>query len=224
MMPTRSTSLTLALAAAVMLMPGAASALPSYALDIVPGDAQNNFNVPKFILTNLSTAGEEIQSFGFSIGDSGHFFDFVLDAGSSPAALPANLATEVATGASLVLGDNVNDRSGVSLLEWSFSDFQSGEELRFEVDVDPLSAQSGGSQRDDASRVFFDNGLAPNSQLQIVFSDGGFVDFELPDPNGGPLHFEGGFATVGGSVPEPGSMMLMGLGALGLAFMGRRSA
>lgn len=214
---------TLVLAvAAVVLVSGAAAATPMWTLDIVPGDMQNNFNVPKFILTNTSTAGEDISSFSFSIGDPAFFFDFVADLSSGPAGQAANVATEAATGAVLLQGDRVNDRSGVDTLIWSFSDFQVGESLIFEVDVDPASAGGGGSQTSDARTVFFSNGPAPNSVSSIGFSDGAIETLSVPDDSGSAFNYSSGSSGVVLS-PEPSTALLMLLGLLGLAWGGGTS-
>ena len=117
-----------------------------------------------------------------------------------------------------------NDRSGVDQISWVFSDFQAGETLLFEVDVDPNRAKQGGSQAADARNVFFNNGAAANSRLQMMFNDGSSVDFLLPDPVGSVFHFEGGVnIAIAGAVPEPQTHLLLALGLIGLALTGRNT-
>jgi len=194
-----------------------AGALPLWELDLEPGDMQNNFNVPKLRLENLSTAGERIVDFRITIGDPDFFFDFVADLDSTPPGTAANVASEVATGASLVVGDRENDRAGVAELAWSFTDFQAFETLVFEVDVDPNDAASGGAQTADARQVLFDNGADPNAQVTLLFSDGSQSDLVLPDSSGGGSSF-----TFANNVPEPAAAVLLAAGAVGLGLAVRR--
>jgi len=200
---------------------GFGSAAPVFELDLEPGDMQGNFNVPRLVLTNASTGGETITGFSLGIGDPDYFFDFVAHPNSSPAGLDAHRQSEVETGASLVSGDRENDRSGVALLAWSFVDFQPGESLVFQVDVDPLAASGGGSQTADARTVLFANGSAPNAALGVSFSDGTTASGALPDADPSATSFR---TTGGGAspVPQPASALLVAGGLAGLGAARRR--
>jgi hypothetical protein len=232
---------------AMTMLPSLAAAISSYTFDLDPGDMQNNFNVPRFTLTNTSSESEEILAFSITIGDEENFFyDFVADLDSTPYGAAAHVETEKTTGAQLVVGDRVNDRSGTSRLEWSFSDFQAGESLTFQADIDPFTAQAGGHQSVDSRYSFLNNGEADNAALSVIFSDGSvarraFDDVEGELPNA--FHFSGvgefqgalidspptvnpfpqGPPTVSAPVPEPGAALLFGFGLLTAAAMPRRS-
>ena len=65
--------------AALLAVPAAAT--PVFQISIGPGDVQNNWNVPKLTLENLSTAGETIAALSISIGAPGYVYDFVAVAG-----------------------------------------------------------------------------------------------------------------------------------------------
>ncbi len=194
----------------------AAHATPRFDLLLAPGDAQNNFNVPKITLTNTSTAGEEIVGFSMSIGAPGFVYDFVLDLASNPAGRAASVATEAATGATLVAGDRVNGSGSVPTLIWSFSRFAPGKKLIFEVDVDPVS----GNPTADARTVWFNNGAAPNATVQVQFRYGAAAILTMPDVAGAPTSFS--FSATG--VPEPATAALLAAGLVALAQRSPRRA
>jgi hypothetical protein len=238
LIPFRSLGLPASLLLTIAMLPSLASAIPSYTFDLEPGDIQNNFNVPRFTLTNTSTAGEEILAFSITIGDDENFFyDFVADLDSQPLGSAAHVATETTTGARLLVGDRVNDRSGTSRLQWGFDDFQSGESLVFEADIDPFTAQTGGRQSVDSRYSFLNNGEADNAVLTIVFSDGAIARNAFADVAGelpgafrfsGVGEFQGGVAggppTISAAVPEPGAALLFAFGLLTVAAKPRRTA
>lgn len=244
--PRRGLGLIASNVLAMAMLPSLAAAIPSYTFDIDPGDIQNNFNVPRFTLTNTSTEGEEIVSFSITIGDEENFFyDFVADLDSMPVGSAAYVATETNTGAQLLVGDRVNDRSGTSELNWGFDDFQSGERLVFEADIDPIEAQNGGRQSVDSRYSFLNNGEAENATMTVVFSDGSVARNTFADVSGllpGEFRFAGtgafpdglaggpttggpfpqGPPTVSAPVPEPGAALLFGFGLLTVAAKPRR--
>lgn len=199
----------------VLLAPSLALALPTFSLVLARGDAQNNFNVPQITLTNTSTAGEQIVGFSFTIGAPGFVWDFVLGAASNPAGQAVDIATEALTGATLVAGDRVNGSGSVTTLVWSFTHFAPGESLVFEVDVDPVS----GGPTVDARTVWFNNGAAPNAQIQITYGYGATSSFTLAD---GPI--ANSYPLNGTAVPEPGVALLVGAGLALLAASSRRAA
>jgi hypothetical protein len=199
----RNKLLLAAAACALLLAPSLAHALPTFSLVLARGDAQNNFNVPQITLTNTSTGGESIAGFSFSIGAPGFVWDFVLGAASNPAGQAVDIATEAATGATLVAGDRVNGSGSVTTLAWSFAHFAPGESLVFEADVDPTS----GGPTADARTVWFNNGAAPNAQIQVTYAYGATSSFSLADAPAANSY------TIGATaVPEPGVAILVGLG------------
>ena len=200
-----------------LMMPGLAFALASYTLDVSPGEMQNNFNVPRFELTNTSDAGEQIVGFSITIGDANdYFYDFVADLGSDPLGEATHVATELLTGATLVVGDRVNDRSGSAVLEWAFDDFDPTEALVFQADIDPYTSVSGIHQSTDARLAWVDNGAIDNASFSITFSNGAVAQASFPDSVGGvpgTFQFGGGGTTP---IPEPSVSLLLGLGLVGL--------
>lgn len=204
--------LTTALVLAALGAAPNAFATPIFGLAIVPGDARNDFDMPKITLTNASTAGEQIVGFSMSIGSSAFVYDFVLGPTSNPAGQAASIATETTTGATLVAGDRRNGVGSVATLVWSFTNFAPGEQLIFEVDVD----RATGPPTADARTVWFNNGAAPNAQLQVQFSNGTSASFAMPDVVGSPNSFSFSSFSVTG-VPEPGTAALLGAGLALLA-------
>ncbi len=186
-----------------------ARATPIIGLAIVPGGPGNNFDMPKITLTNASDAGEQISGFSMSIGSATFVYDFVLGPTSNPRGQAANLATEVTTGATLVAGDRRNAVGSVATLIWSFSNFAPGEQLIFEVDLD----RATGNPNVDARTIWFNNGAAPNAQLQLTFSNGTSASLVMPDAAPPPSSFS--FSVTG--VPEPGTVALLGAGLALLA-------
>ena len=220
-------------AALLLLRPGPGAATPFFQLDVEPGDMQNNFNVPRFTLLNTSTASEEIVGFSITIGDSdGYFFDFVAGPDSAPMGELAHFSSEIQTGALLVTGDRINDRSGGDLIAWTFNDFQVSEALVFQVDVDPTSALLGGHQSADARFAFANNGASANSIVRIRFSNGAIATRVFEDSGGLPpeaFRFTGAgelpVESIGfrppiqttPPVPEPTAALLFGAGLLAVA-------
>lgn len=202
----------LALTTALLLVAlGAAPdaiATPIFDLAIGRG-TRNDFNTPKITLTNTSTAGEQITGFSMSIGSTAFVYDFVLGPTSNPRGQAANLATETTTGATLVAGDRRNAVGSVATLIWSFSNFAPGEQLIFEVDLD----RATGNPNVDARTIWFNNGAAPNAELQIQFSNGSSAALVMPDVAGSPNSFS--FSVTG--VPEPGTAAMFGAGLALLA-------
>jgi hypothetical protein len=199
------------------LLAAPAAATPVFQVRIGPGDVQNNWNVPKLTFENLSTAGETIAAISISIGAPGYVYDFVTSLSSNPAGRPANVATEAATGATLVAGDRVNGTGSVTTLAWTFAHFAPGERLVFEVDLD----RADGTATVDARTIWFNNGVAPNAAIVVTFTGGATATVTLPDAPGNPSSVLIG-PTV--AVPEPTTASLLAAGILGLYLFSARFA
>lgn len=138
-------------------------------------------------------------------------------------------------------------RASPSRLQWGFDDFQSGESLVFEADIDPSTAQTGGRQSVDSRYSFLNNGEADNAVLTVVFSDGAIARNAFADVTGdladafrfsGVGEFQGAGAgspstdnpvpqgppCVSAAVPEPGAALLFGFGLLTVAARPGRTA
>ncbi|HVH06361.1 MAG TPA: hypothetical protein VNE71_10220 [Myxococcota bacterium] len=204
-----------ALLALVVAAPAAAT--PVVSIQIGPGDMQNNWNVPKLTFENLSTAGETIAAISITVGAPGYVYDFVAGLASNPAGQPANVATETATGATLVAGDRVNGTGSVTTLVWSFGHFSPGERLVFEVDLD----RADGTQTVDARSIWFNNGGAPNASVVVTFTNGATATIAMPDTSGPPSSLSFG-PTI--AVPEPATASLLAAGIIGLYLVGARFA
>jgi hypothetical protein len=199
------------------LLAAPAAATPVFQISIGPGDMQNNWNVPKLTLENLSSAGESIAALSIAIGAPGYVYDFVASLSSNPAGRPANVATETATGATLVAGDRVNGTGSVTTLVWSFAHFAPGERLVFEVDLD----RADGTATVDARAIWFNNGAAPNAAIVVTFTSGATATVTMPDAPGSPSSVLLGPAVA---VPESASASLLAAGILGLYLFGARFA
>ncbi|HKJ25409.1 MAG TPA: PEP-CTERM sorting domain-containing protein [Myxococcota bacterium] len=218
----RTVRAAFALAAAVLLHAGEAEALTQFSLSLSPSAGFFGWDQPIFTITNGSTAGETITDLSISIGDTSYHFD----------AVGAANASEALTGASLLSPDRVQndwwDPSGASdTLAWSFGDFDAGESLVFSVDLDLDGAIFGSWV--DARAILFNNDFPfadPNAVVSASFSDGSVAALTLPDGLflGGYAFASGpgtGGASAGGaSVPEPSLFVLMGIGLVGLAWLG----
>jgi hypothetical protein len=109
---------------------------------------------PTIVMSNLSTAGETIQIFSISIGDTAYYFDAAFGPQGT-----------VETGANLDIGDtNIWDSSGTDVIQYSFGDFDPGETFSFRVDIDP-------GWNADVLDTLINNGAADQSEVNIEFYD-----------------------------------------------------
>jgi len=208
---------SIALFAALVLASSDAAALTQWSLSLSRSAGAFGWDEPIFTITNTSTAGETITDLSIAIGDTSYHFDAVDTAHPS----------EALTGASLLSPNRIqndwwNPAGSSDTLAWSFGGFDTGESLTFSVDID-LDGSIFGS-RVDARRVLFNNDFPfgdPNAQVSATFSDGSVAALTLPDgPLAGGYAFASGPGTGGSPVPEPSVFLLMGLGLLGLAWLG----
>lgn len=212
-------SIALTLAAALLCAAGEARALTQFDLGLAGPD----WDDPQITVTNTSTAGETITDLSISIGNGAYNFDFVHPADPS----------EAATGATLVSPNRADDDWWViggesNSVVWAFTDFQAGESLVFNVDIDWDLAVFFGSI-EDARAVLFNNDFfifsVANAVATATFSDGSVASITLPDGAwAGAYAFSSGAGSGGSggasSVPEPSVYALVGIGLLGLAWLG----
>ncbi len=204
--------------ALVFAVPGAALAVPSFELTLADGNVLSPFNVSAWTLRNTSTAGESITSFSITIGDTGYEFDYIRDASSS---FPFYTISPGVTGVSVLTGNGFGGGAGFDRIDLGFSDFDAGEQLDFELDIDETGFFGGIVT--DARTVLFNNGLAANGTLSIGFDDGSSFDVTMPDADPSATSFVFGPSGSGMTpVPEPGTALLMGLGLASMGLAGRR--
>jgi len=218
----RTVRIAFALTAAVWLHAGEAQALTQWSLSLSPSAGFFGWDAPIFAISNDSTAGETITDLSITIGDTSFHFD----------AVGAANASEALTGASLLSPNrSQNDwwvPNGTSdTLAWSFTDFDAGESLVFSAELDVDGAIFGSWV--DARVILFNNDFPfadPNAVVSATFSDGSVAALTLPDGfflgsyafSSGPG--TGGSGAGGATVPEPSVFLLMGIGLLGLAWLG----
>ncbi|MBW2271736.1 MAG: hypothetical protein JRG96_00590 [Deltaproteobacteria bacterium] len=199
--------LGLALLASTLFFAPTAHALAQWDLQIDESSAwYYGWGFPQFTVTNTSTAGERVTGIEIYIGDTGYYFDYVRSDA-------AQAASQVVTGATLLTGDTSNDSSGVDTLVWGFSDFQVGESMSFEADIDP------GWWGVNARTILFNNGSADNATVTVSFDDNTQGTLTLPDGDAGSSSYTFLFPLT--RAPEPRTSVLVALGLAGLAFAGR---
>ena len=174
-------------------------------LFVIDGDT---FTQP-FSLTNNSTGGETILSFGFDLAGTGVVFDPVN--GGVPNSTDGVPFTPVGSSAATTgLTANPTIVDGSTFFQIFFNSFGVGETFAFNLDVDTAgSATVLGNQLIGAT-VFadFSNGLRGTGQLVGINGNLDASQFVIT-----------ALTPIPSAVPEPGTwaMMLLGFGGIGFA-------
>ncbi len=198
-----------AIAAGALLsaVPTAASAAAFFTLDIfAPPSNNTSLDNPRFLLTNTSTANEQITQFKLSYAGKTTIIDTVNGCGTiaaPPSVDCGNLSPTTSDG----LGSNI----GIV----NFDSFPATGQAAFRFEFDEPGVNGSNS---DFRNVIFSN----NATVDVTFTGGVVRSIQLGAPAAAAVY---SYNSAVAAVPEPATwaMMMLGFGAVAFAVRRRRA-
>lgn len=141
----------------------------AFELRILPAGGTNKDNVT-FSLINRS-AKAEITRFSFTIGDTSRNFDVITGPLGSP------VATSPGVQASIVKPDQLQGAVRTDAVEVRLTGMLPGNRWQANSEIDSDDADTV----EDFTKVFFNNGDLPNSEIRVEFNDGRVLTMTVPD-------------------------------------------